>query len=147
MKDSKGTVNFSTLTLTGYEGWNIPSVSMTPFGSARDVFKFESSSSASFARFQDVLQHMSVAIEKPPKKTFWRKPLYQRNSPLRKQRNEATVWNISERAKQKNEQVVFRHSIELLLYEQPSQPQPQTKNRKKPIFYRVPFDWSGLLPR
>ena len=77
---------------------------MTLFGSARDVSKFESSKSAGFTRFEfkTVLQDVSVATDKPfKKKTFWRKPLYQSNSPLRKQPNEATVqvWNISERAK------------------------------------------------
>ena len=44
--------------------------SMTPFGSARDVSKFESSKSAGFTRVQDVLQDVSVATEKPSKKNF-----------------------------------------------------------------------------
>ena len=41
---------------------------MTPFESARDVSKFESSKSAGFTRVQDVLQDVSVATEKPSKK-------------------------------------------------------------------------------
>ena len=41
---------------------------MTPFGSARDVSKFESSKSAGFTRFKSVLQDVSVATEKPSKK-------------------------------------------------------------------------------
>ena len=42
--------------------------SMTPFGCARDVSKFESSKSPGFTRVQDVLQEVLVATEKPSKK-------------------------------------------------------------------------------
>ena len=57
-------------------------VSMTPFGSARDVSKFEISKSAGFATVQDILQDVSVATEKPSNKNFLTKtPLPKQLSP------------------------------------------------------------------
>ena len=65
-------LKISTVVLRACTVHSLPACqgSMPPFGSARDVSKFESSKSAGFTRLKTVLPDVSVATENPSKKNF-----------------------------------------------------------------------------
>ena len=123
---------------------------MTPFGSARDVSKFESSKSAGFTRVQDVLQDVSVATEIPFKKKISDENASTKvtprlgNSLMKPQcKFETSAKGQSRRTNRLFSSFDRVATVRAAM----ATTTPDKTLEKSPFFYRVPFDWSGSLPR